>query len=114
MEIAKVEFTVVLHTEEGLPYSKVTYVERNIVLDGELLYSSKIACPIYEIEQSPLRDFERWLLGEEQVKRSSNITDNRSEKVNLFRHGGFKGFNLKKKFFDIFRQKFFLSNKSPM
>jgi hypothetical protein len=108
LNIVKVEFTMKFHTEDGLPYKKVTHIERTIVLDGELLYTSKIAYSIYRIEKSPLRDFERWLLGEEQVKRSSNIAGDRSDKVDLFRHGWFKRFNLKLQLFNLkIRKKFF-------
>jgi hypothetical protein len=93
----KVEFTVTYHDEGGL-FSKATRVERTVTVDGDLLYSSKIAYPIYVMEESPLKDFENWLMGEEQAKRRCDIACNRSEGDNPVRHGWFKGFDFKKKF----------------
>ena len=114
MSTCEVKFLITYHTSDKEKSSRIHYIERVVTIDGKPLYSSKIKTEIWHKEDSPLRDFELWLLAQEKSKRSSDIPCDRCNCTNLVRHRWFKGFDFKQKFLNVFCKEFFLSRKTTM
>lgn len=115
-DTTKIELSITFHVEDENddPIGCITSVERVLLVDGKRVYISKISLDLYLKEKSILIDFERWLTLNEEAQPRKNISGKRRNKLNPIRHRWFQGFNFKKKFLDIFNQKFFLSHKASV
>ena len=92
---------------------QIEYIEHFVWVDGVMEYQRKSTPKKWYSSKEPLRMFELWLL-DEKPKCSGNTSRDRRDCIYFFRHRGFKGFNFKQKFLNIFCKKFLLRNKTAV
>lgn len=74
---------------------KLISVNREVRVDNELVYQSKMSPRIYLASEDPIRNLEKYVLGLKEREGTDNTISNTTDKISFFKHIRLKLFGKK-------------------
>ena len=83
IENHKVEIRFNYYGDDNTPH-EFKYIERIVSMNGEEIYRDKQNIKLYSLNNSPLFQFEQWIIGSlapEQAKRGNDVSSNSRQRI---------------------------------
>jgi len=80
-----IQIDTFFETEGGEIVGRVISVSREVRVDNDLVYQSKMSPRIYQISEDPIRKLEKYLLGLKERESTDNTTPNATDKIGFFK-----------------------------
>lgn len=81
-----IQIDTFFEVEEGSIAGRIISVNREVRVDNELVYQSKMSPRIYQTSEDPIRNLEKYLLGLKEGEGTNNTTPNTTDKIGFFKH----------------------------